>query len=375
MKKKFLFLYIQAWGGHISTARAIAKYMEQHYSSTVDPVLVDGFAEAPRWLKKIIIDGYKKSQTTGQWVFEFLYRLNKRRFIAKINQVILSRLLNGYIKRLIVKENPSHMVILHFFLVRPTVHMLKKLHLDIPMTTIITDPFTINKLRDLDKKMHYIVFSQQAKNTIVTRWIPTENVKIYPVILKEEFSHPMSEEKIVEKKKELGLTIHKKIVFIMWAGDGMPKGEKILQELIDSNIDAQIMIVCGRNQHLQHHAQHIAQMHKNYTIKIFWFVDFMYDLVNIADMIITKGWPATLMEILMMNKIPVLNSYIREQEKWNMEFVVKNNVGIYEPNIKKMITTVHAMLSSDLSVYHQNIHNLHLKNGTEEVAEYLLKRG
>jgi hypothetical protein len=58
-----------------------------------------------------------------------------------------------------------------------------------------------------------------------------------------------------------------------------------------------------------------------------------------------------------------------------MEFVVKNNVGIYEPNIKKMITTVHAMLSSDLSVYHQNIHNLHLKNGTEEVAEYLLKRG
>lgn len=374
MKSTFLFLYIQAGGGHISTARAIAKYMDQHYSSTVDPVLVDGFAEAPRWLKKIIIDGYKTSQTTGQRVFEFLYRLNKRRLIAKTNQVILSRLLNRYIKKTIIQQQPSHMVILHFFLVRPTVHMLKKLKMNIPVTTIITDPFTINKLRDLDKKMNYIVFSEQAKNTIVARWVPAQQIKIYPVILKEEFSHPMLPADIITKKQELWLVLDRKIIFIMWAGDGIPKWEKILQELINTKIDAQIILVCGRNKNLQHRANHIAQANPNYTIKIFWFVDFMYDLVNVADIIITKGWPATLMEILMMNKIPVINSYIREQEKGNMEFVTKNNVGIYEPNIKKMVATVHTMLSSDLSPYHQNIQKLHLKNGTEEVAEYLLKK-
>ena len=80
------------------------------------------------------------------------------------------------------------------------------------------------------------------------------------------------------------------------------------------------------------------------------------------------------MEILMMNKIPVINSYIREQEKWNMEFVVQNKVGIYEPNIQKMVAMVHDMLSSDLSLYHHNIQKLHLRNGTQEVAEYLLKK-
>lgn len=76
----------------------------------------------------------------------------------------------------------------------------------------------------------------------------------------------------------------------------------------------------------------------------------------------------------MMNKIPVINSYIREQEKGNMEFVVQNKVGIYEPNIQKMVAIVHTMLSSDLSLYHQNIQKLHLRNGTQEVAEYLLKK-
>lgn len=75
-----------------------------------------------------------------------------------------------------------------------------------------------------------------------------------------------------------------------------------------------------------------------------------------------------------MNKIPVINSYIREQEKGNMEFVVQNNVGIYQPNITKLVTKVATMLNSDLSSYHTNIRNLHLKNGTADVAEYLVHK-
>ncbi|MEI8091508.1 MAG: hypothetical protein WCG98_04710 [bacterium] len=199
----------------MSTAKAIAKYMGQHYSDAIDPVLIDGFTEAPRRLKKIIIDGYKKSQTTGQRVYVVLYRINKRRVAAKFCQVILSRLLQRYIRKVILQEKPTHMVILHFFLVRPTVKMIQKLKLDIKVTTIITDPFTIHKLRSLDKKMDYIVFSDRAKNAILARGISAHQVKEYPTILKEEFNHPLSADKITEKKKEFGFSLSKKIVFIM----------------------------------------------------------------------------------------------------------------------------------------------------------------
>lgn len=373
MKQKFLLLYIQAGGGHINAARALAKYMDQHYADTVEPVLADGFEHSPRRLKLILIDGYKKSQTTGQRVFEFLYRCNKRRFFAKISQVLLSRLLYGDMKRLLLKEKPTHIVPLHFFLSRPMVKVIKRLKLNIGITTIITDPFTIHKLRSLDKAMDYIVFSEQARDRIIGRGVPVNHIKLYPTILKEDFSHPMPAEKIIEKKKELWLSLDKKTVFIMWAGDGIPKGEKILQELIDTKIDAQIMIVCGRNQKLFRDAQKIATQHPEYTIKVFGFIDFMYDLVNVADVIITKWWPATLMEILMMKKVPVINSYIREQEKGNVEFVVKNNVGFYEPNVKKMVKIVHDIMHADLSIYHRNIEKLQLRNWTPEIVEYLVK--
>lgn len=374
MKKKILFLYIQAGGGHISTARAISKYMDQHYAETVDPVLIDGFTEAPRWLKKIIIDGYKKSQTTGQRVYEFLYRLNEQRLFAKISQMILCRLVQGYIKKAILQHRPTQIVILHFFLVRPTIKMLKKLKIDIPVTTIITDPFTINRLRVVEKNMDYIVFSERARDTAVKRGVPHYKIRIYPTILKQEFNHPLSTEQIIEKKNAFGLSLEQKTIFIMWAGDGIPKGEKILQELVDTKVDAQIMIVCGKNQKLERQAYKIASLHPEYIIKVFGFVDFMYDLVNISDIIITKGWPATIMEILMMKKIPIINSYIRWQEKWNMEFVVDNNVGFYEPNVQKMIKIVHDMMQSDFSVYHENIHKLQLRNGTQEVVEHIIRK-
>jgi hypothetical protein len=129
--------------------------------------------------------------------------MNKRWFIAKTNQVLLSRFLSRYLKKRIIKEQPQHIVVLHFFLVRPVVHILKQLNLDIPVTTIITDPFTIHRLWSLDKKMDYVVFSEQARDTIISRGVPSSQVSMYPVILKEAFSRPLLPEEVIACKHKL----------------------------------------------------------------------------------------------------------------------------------------------------------------------------
>ena len=377
MKQKYLFLYIPAWGGHVSTANAVAKYFHQHYTDQADVEVIDGFQDANRLLKKIIIDGYKKSQTTGQRVYELLYWMNKRRPIAKTNQVLLSWFLKSDMKKLLLQHKPTHVVILHFFLVRPMVKAIKELWLNIHITTIITDPFTIHRLRSLDKKMNYVVFSDRAKNAILERGVAEKNIHLTPVVLKEEFSKPLSEERIIELKKKFGLALDKKIILMLWWGDGLPKGAKTLQELINANVDAQILVVCGRSESFFHQVTKIQNNHPEVTIKVFsGFIDFIYDVVNVADVIVTKWWPATLMEILMMNKIPLINSYIREQEKWNVQFVVDNKLGVYETDVAKMVEIVKQMLASEehMSEYYRNIKQMQLKNGTQEVAEHLIEK-
>ena len=154
----------------------------------------------------------------------------------------------------------------------------------------------------------------------------------------------------------------------------MPRGKRILKRLLRSSIDAEIAIVCGRNQKLFDFAQQIKQETGDKRLTIYGFIDFAYELMNVSDIVITKCGASTFMEILMSGKVPVINNYIWEQEKGNMEFVRDNQMGIYEYSIPKMVENVIRILSQHL-VYAQftaNIKKASLENGTPQVARFIL---
>jgi processive 1,2-diacylglycerol beta-glucosyltransferase/1,2-diacylglycerol 3-beta-galactosyltransferase len=106
---------------------------------------------------------------------------------------------------------------------------------------------------------------------------------------------------------------------------------------------------------------------------VFAFVDFVYELLNAADIVITKCGASTIMEILMMKKIPVIIDYIWEQELGNMEFVRDNELGIFERDIGKLPQIVQS-LATDEDQYQRfrgNIEKMKLRGGTKEVAEFI----
>lgn len=153
----------------------------------------------------------------------------------------------------------------------------------------------------------------------------------------------------------------------------MPNGEKILKEIVLMNWCSALLYV-ERMLLILISCKLLKTAYPDFPLTIFeWFIDFIYDLINISDVVVTKWWPATLMEILMMNKVPLITSYIWEQEKGNVEFVVHNSLGIYEPTIRKMIPIIKRVVEWEEGIeYRRNIEKLHLKNWTEGVAEYLL---
>ena len=75
----------------------------------------------------------------------------------------------------------------------------------------------------------------------------------------------------------------------------------------------------------------------------------------------------------MLRKVSIINSYIREQEKGNVEFLTDNTMGVYEPNTAKLVQLVKDFLESDLAHYHQNIDAIQLENGTEKVAKHIFE--
>jgi processive 1,2-diacylglycerol beta-glucosyltransferase len=154
----------------------------------------------------------------------------------------------------------------------------------------------------------------------------------------------------------------------------MPRGKKILKIIIARNMDAEIAIVCGKNSKLLSKAMKLKEKHGINNLKVYGFIDFVHSLISISDIVITKCGASTSMEILIMGKIPVINNYIWEQEKGNMEFVCRKNMGILEKNIS-FIPDVLQRLLTDVEYYNSlrnNIKNASIRNGVGQVSDYIL---
>lgn len=277
----------------------------------------------------------------------------------------------SYIRKLIATQKPTKIVVFHFFLIRPVRQALKELWLSIPVVNIVTDPFTGTRTWFTEKDIRHVVYSERMKKYAMNLWVPEKNIQVFPPIIHERFTTPFPAEKKSEIKKSFNIPLNKKVILLLWSWDGLPKWAQILKQLSKLHIDAQVLIVCWRDKRLFIQAQKIKSANQDFALQAFEFIDFVQDLLNISDIVITKWGPATIFEILLCGKIPLIHTYMREQEKGNVEYVVENKVGKYEKNIKKLTHIVKDMLDGDLSSYQDAIQNLDLEIWNQGIAEYI----
>jgi UDP-N-acetylglucosamine:LPS N-acetylglucosamine transferase len=376
MKQTYLFLYLKTGGGHLAPARSVANYITTKHPGTIQPKLLDGFTGVNKLVKYLVEDGYRKSQANAIWIFEALYAVNKITLVAKFTTFLISLFVKPVLEKQILNEMPAKIVIFHFFLIRPIKEILIKNNLQIPVVTVVTDPFTAHPIWFLKKTSRFIVFSQRIKEHCINKGIPEKNISVFPFILDEKFTRPLSPVVSSSIKQNLGFPIDKRIVLILGGGDGIPKGKSIIKRFMKDNPDTYVAIVCGNNKELYKKAWKLKSKHEFDNLKIYGYVEFIYELINISDVVITKCGASTFMEILLSGKIPIISNYIWEQEKGNMEFVRDNALGIYEKDIQKLPLKTREIIHNPAlyNFYKQNISKAGLQNGTRLVSEYILSQ-
>lgn len=360
----------------MAPARSIVNYITRKHSEQVDAKLIDGFTDVNKFVRHVVEDGYRKSQAKAIWVFEVLYAINKLQPIARITAIAISFFVRPHLEKLILKEKPQKIVIFHSFLIKPVVEIVKRNKLlDTTVVTVVTDPFTAPPIWFLEKTDKYIVFSEKLKNYGVQKMgISQEDITVFPFIIEEKFTKPLPPADAASVKEALGFPMDKKIILILGGGDGIPKGENIIKSFVENYPDAYIAIVCGNNKELCRSLWRLKSMHNLDNLYIYGYVDFIYELINVSDVVITKCGASTFMEILVSGKVPVISNYIWEQEKGNMEFIRDNSLGIYENDINKLPGKTMDILQNEsiYNFYVNNIRNAQIKNGTPEVSEFLV---
>lgn len=373
-KNKYLFLYLKTGGGHLAPARSLADYLKHNYNESVETILVDGFSKTNGLVRYIIEDGYRISQTKAPWIYETLYALYKIPFVSELNNYLLSLFIYPYLKETINKEKPEKILIFHFFLIRPVYRLIKKEKLKCSVYTIVTDPFTAHPIWFLNKNQNFILFSEKLRKRCIDNGIPAKNINVFPFIIAEKFSGKRDGVNMPEIKKKLGFSTDSKVILLLGGGEGIPKGEMIVRQLISNINNIEIAVVCGRNKNLFNNLSHYVDQGGGTNIKLFGYIDFVEELINASDVVITKCGASTFMEILFCKKIPIVISYIWEQEKGNVEFLTENNLGVYEKRIEKLPEIIKGIFSDEekYSGIKRNISERNFENGVEKVAEFIV---
>ena len=328
-------------------------------------------------LKKIIEDGYKTAVNSAAWTYELLYLIHKLKIISRITSSLIAYLLINNLENQILEYKPGKIVVFHFFLIKPVREILRRNSLTTPVIIVVTDPFTAHPIWFLDRNQNFIVFSDILKEKCCKAGIPENRLKVFPFVLDKKFSMRLGNRKQVQIRRELGFSDNSRIILILGGGEGMPKGKKILKKIIRKNMEAEIAIVCGRNRKLYSDAVKIREKYGTGILKVFGFIDFIHPLISISDVVVTKCGASTSMEILLAGKIPVINNYIWEQEKGNMEFVCNRKMGILEKKTACLPDVLNRLLG-DSDLYDSlatNIRMASLSNGVGQVSDYIMNFG
>lgn len=375
MKETLLFFYLKTGGGHFAPVRAIANYLHETHPGRVEPVLLDGMAKAGGFARYVIEDGYRITQARAKWIYESAYAVTKFPPATRANSALVAGVLHGGIEETILRHQPKGIVISHFFLIAPIFDILRNRKLAIPAITIVTDPYTAHPLWFLRKAQTMVVFSEGLKESAVRHGIPPERVHVFPFILDPRFSRNDARLSVETAKNALGFRPDQRVVLLLGGGDGMPRGLRIVKKILRQLPGVGVILVCGRNKSLFRKAGRLVPAEEGKNLRVFAYVDNVPDLIRLSDAVLTKGGASTVMEIIALGKTPVITTYIWEQEKGNVEFVVNDHRGVYEKSISKLPEILSGIFDDTppFRLLRETNRSSPIQSGTPAVAEFIMK--
>lgn len=132
-----------------------------------------------------------------------------------------------------------------------------------------------------------------------------------------------------ELLKEYKLDKTKPIIVVTGGGIGLTAVVEVLNDL-SQKADYQILVVCGKQEHMR---QALTQKFGQYqNIQFLGFIERMQDLYVLADVVISKGGPNTVLELLAFNKKAVLTKEIGQQEIGNIKYGISQSQSFRQLN-------------------------------------------
>jgi processive 1,2-diacylglycerol beta-glucosyltransferase len=348
---RVLIFYTQAGGGHKTAANLLATHLKDHDIKLVDLGQKNIIS---RWTYGQLYVILTEKLT---WIWVLLTLLWKTKIGQKGSRLLFRISHGNQIKQHIEDFKPDKIVSTYFFASSIACNVTN----DTPTYYFVSEIFGAPSIWFDSNKVEYIVCSPKITKDALTHGISPNHIHEFSVFFK-----PLVENTII-KFDNLPL----KQVLIVGGGASLPRGIRLIKLIRRSDLAWQFNIVTGKNKALARKLRRMTIDDPRFVVHE--FIDYMPSLIDSADLVIAKAGPAIITEVLTAKKPLLLYHYIWEQEKPNMEYVVNNNLGLYQPNLKKLTRSLNNLESTnEWNTIEANVEEHNFENSIDEIAQFIV---
>jgi UDP-N-acetylglucosamine:LPS N-acetylglucosamine transferase len=181
---------------------------------------------------------------------------------------------------------------------------------------------------------HYTASTESSRRDCIKFGAPPEAVDVVGIPVRREFSVPPAAS---------GPSSQRCTVLAMAGAEGSPRALANITRLAAANIDARLVVVCGRNAELR---RQLERTPARMRVTALGLVDNVADLMRAADLLISKAGGLSLAEAFCCGTPVVIHDVLNGQEAGNLEYALERGAVEYASRPSKLVQLVSELIAN-----------------------------
>ena len=337
---RILIIMSYTGGGHRSAALALEEAL-LHLAPQAEVTVVDIYAHLPFPLSRID-ELYGPVVQYSQSLWQLLWDLTQSPEKADRLIRVIAPLAKPTLCELLQEQRPDVVVSVYPLCTHALAQARRELGFYIPQVTVVTDLVNIHPTWGCPQVDRCVVPTESAWQQILTYGVPAERVRLLGLPVKLQFGNCQEEKRVLQSRLHLSPDMW--TLLLMGGAEGVGPLCEMAWALDESDLPLQLLVVAGRNEKLYHE---MAATSWNKDVRLFGFVENVWELMGASDLLLTKAGPGTICEGLNAGLPILIVDALPGQEAGNADYVVSHGAGLLIGSPGALVSTLQELLESE----------------------------